>query len=121
MLLVTKPHGQPVLIGLTGLTIEPDPISGRSIITFPTKERVSPGTLAVSQPFEHFVSSLDRAGMLIRVEETAQAMPSAAPAPAVKAEVTFAPKLHDPIAEFRQPAAEIKEAVSKNRRRKEKA
>ena len=128
--LVTKPHGQQVLVAQSGMTIEPDPISDRCVIVFPSKERVTPGSLTVSQPFDHFVGSLERAGMLIRIEPE----PEKAPAPAQEKSpmqeadenhpfpiITMAIPPHDPVAEFRAPAAEIKQAVTKNRRKKEKA
>lgn len=66
-LLVTKPHGQPVLIAQTGMTIEPEPVTGRSIITYPSKERVSAGMITVGEVFATFVESLAFHNLLIRV------------------------------------------------------
>lgn len=73
--LVTRPQGTPMLVAQSGMTIEPEvmswkattPFSGRSIIVYPSKERVTPGTVTVDQSFDHFVHALDDAKMLIRV------------------------------------------------------
>lgn len=108
MLLLTLPDGSSILVGKTGLCIEPEKSTDRSIVTLPHNHRHGKPSLTVTEPFADILNGLVAGGHVIRAAPVITAAQTAELEPSFffgsnYSEPPIWPAIQEPVVEISAP------------------